>query len=361
MEEKDYWLGFSVFPGVGPITFKKLLTEFSSAENAWNANEDQVISVLGKKKGNNFLQFRETFNFDTYKSRLAKANVTVVTLPDAPYPLLLKQIKNPPFVLYTKGDMSIKNSKTIGIVGTRKITQYGREVTKLFTQDLVLSGCTIVSGLAMGVDAVAHKTTLENGGKTIAVLGCGVDCCSPSENQVLYDDIIENGGAILSEVPLGMSPTIGTFPARNRIVAGLSQGILVTEGAEDSGALITADFAFKSNRNVFAVPGPITSSLSKGPYKLIEKGAKLVTKVEDILREFQISNVKFPISNKETPRGDTKEEQAIIDLLEKEALGFDELVRRLKIDSAQIGSILSLMEVKGFIQSHEGGHFSLNI
>lgn len=328
-------------------------------KNAWHAAEQALKETLGEKKTKEFISFRETFDFSVYKKRLEKAHVRCITLHDSTYPMRLKQIKNSPFVLYGKGDLSLlsKRENTIGIVGSRKITRYGSEVTEIFTRELVRAGVTIISGLALGVDATAHKTTVETGGKTIAVLGCGVDCCSPEENRQLYDQILASGGVILSEVPLGHPPTIGTFPARNRIVAGLSEGILVTEGSEDSGALITADFAFKNMRKVFAIPGPITSSLSKGPYKLIEKGATLVTKPEDVLHELQITNYQLPMERKII--GDSKEEQTIIALLENESLSFDEIVRGIKKDSAHVASLLSLMEIKGVITASSSNTFSL--
>lgn len=252
--------------------------------------------------------------------------------------------------------------KVIAVVGTRKITQYGRDVTELLTAELVSSGFTIVSGLAMGVDAVAHRTTIENNGKTIAVLGCGVDCVTPVENQSLYDQIIEKGGCVVSELPLGYSPTRGSFPARNRIVAGLSQGIVVTEGAEDSGALITADYAFKFNRKVFAVPGPITSNLSKGPYKLIAKGAKLLTTASDIINSLGIKSTMgtTSITRKEKIRGDSKEEEIILEILENETLHFDEIVKRSKFSSSRLGSMLSFMEIKGLIKSLDGDMYVIN-
>jgi DNA processing protein len=363
MEEKDYWVGFSVFPGVGPVTFQKILSKYNTAQQAWDSDQETLGTILGEKKTKDFFAFKETFDFSIYKKRILQTNVSIITLVDDTYPKLLKQIKNPPFVLYVKGDISFLNTTetiTVAVVGTRKVTQYGKDVTMLFTRSLAQANCIIISGLAMGVDAIAHKTTIEMGGRTVGVLGCGVDCCNPTENLALYDEIIEKGGGIISEVPLGHPPTVGTFPARNRIVAGLSQGILVTEGAEDSGALITANFSFENNRYVFAVPGPITSSLSKGPYKLIEKGAKLVTTPDAVLEELGITNQKIRSDTKRII-GDSKDEQRIIDLLEQEPLSFDELVRSTNGDSAKLGSLLSLMELKGFITSTQNGLFSLAV
>lgn len=373
MSERDFYLGFSLFSGIGPIKFTALLKHFGSAKDAWSAKENELKSVLGEALTLQFVGFRKEFLFVDYEKRLKKAKVSFITLADDEYPSLLKQTNRPPFVLFAKGNLDCFNDlnhlSSIAVVGTRKITSYGRDVTQLLTTELVSQGFTIVSGLAFGVDAVAHKTAIDNGGKTIAVLGCGVDCCTPTENQSLYEEILDCGGCIISELPLGHPPSKGSFPSRNRIVAGLSLGVLVTEGAEDSGSLITADYALKYNRKVFAVPGPITSGLSKGPYKLIQQGAKLVTNAKDIIQELGIthsasfdsawdkSSGQAGIKSTKSIKGSTKEEQVILEILQNEGLHFDEIARKSGIDSAKLGSLLSLMEVKGIIKSGEFGKF----
>jgi len=202
---------------------------------------------------------------------------------------------------------------------------------------------------------------LENQGKTIAVLGCGVDCCNPRENQGIYNSILKSGNCIVSEFPLQMKPTQWSFPARNRIIAGLSQAVLVTEGAEDSGSLITAEFALKFGRKVFAVPGPITSSMSKGPYKLIAKGAVLVTSAEDIFRELKTPAFAKASAGKQNSKvsNATGEEQVILDLLQNENLHFDEIVRRTKLKPSHLSSLLSMMEIKGMVKSLDGGMFGV--
>lgn len=375
MNERDYWLGFSVFPGIGPTRFASLLRRFGTAKEGWHASKADLEAILGKKLAARFLSFRDVFSLQAYSKKVAENNVFYVTLLDGVYPLLLKEIKNPPFVLYVKGKSkedcfnSLQHSNTISVVGTRKVSFYGKRVTEMIATDLVKAGFCIVSGLAMGVDAAAHMAALENGGKTIAVLGGGVDACRPKENFLLYEKIITTGSIVISEYPLGTEPTKGSFPSRNRIIAGLSQAVVVTEGAEDSGALITASNAALLKRPVFAVPGPITSSLSKGPNELLRKGATLVTSGEDILREFsrqaratyagQLSDERFPIPKKEEMKGDTKEEQKIIDLLKAEALSFDELLQQSKFETAKLNMILSIMEMKGFIHQSETGTYFL--
>ncbi len=364
MEERFYWLGFSVFPGVGPVKFNLLLSKFGTAKNAWEAAKSDLAKLIGEETAEKFETFRKEFSIEKYKEDLEKKDVWFLILKDKEYPKLLSQIPNPPFVLYGKGQVPDGTwfSKSIAVVGARKTTEYGREVTKLLTTELVLNGFTIVSGLAMGVDAISHQTTIENGGKTIAVLGCGVDCCYPRENKNIYNSITNSNGCIISEYPLGSPPNKGSFPARNRIIAGLSLGVLVTEGAEDSGSLITADYAFKFNRKVFAVPGPITSTMSKGPYKLIAKGATLVTSAADIIKSIKGGKSIKSIKGDRRDigdRGETKEERIILELLRDENLHFDEIVRRTKFKSSQLSSILSLMEIKGMVKSLGNGQFCI--
>lgn len=361
MNERFYWLGFSAFPGIGPIKFQALIKHFGSAKDSWFAKQTDLKSVLGQVLTAKFEKFRNQFSIKDYADKVRSKKASFLILTDKEYPKLLKEIPNPPFVIYILSNLRNLSDpeKTIAVVGTRKITQYGRDVTTLLTEELVNAGFTIVSGLAFGVDSVAHQTAVEAGGLTIAVLGCGVDCCYPSSNQPLYNSIVEKGGAIVSEFPLGQPPQKGSFPSRNRIIAGLSLGVLVTEGAEDSGALITADYALKFKRKVFAVPGPITSSLSRGPHKLLSKGAKLVVRVEDIISELGITG-STSTTGTTRRKGETKEEEKILEILENEARHFDEIVRVLKMDSAKVGSILSIMEIKGLVRSSDNGTFSIN-
>ena len=367
MEEREYYLAFSLVSGVGPKTFLSLLKYFKTAKKAWIADSMELKNAgfrdLTIKK---IEEAKETVNVSLYISQFKHKNVSFIAFCDNEYPRLLKQIPNPPIVLFVKGEIkNINFEKTIGIVGTRKITNYGREVTKLFSSGLSLSGFTIASGMATGVDTVASLSAIEAGGKTIAVLGNGVDLCVPTTNESLYDKILDGNGIIVSEYPLGQGPTLGSFPSRNRIIAGLSLGVLVTEGAKDSGSLITADYAFKFQRKVFAVPGPITSSLSVAPLKLIEKGAHLVVSPDDILKEFKIQSPELIIrtrgKNASMPKpSGTKDERKILKLLENESLRFDEIVRKLQMDSSKAGSLLSLMEIKGLIKNTGEGTYRIS-
>lgn len=292
-EEQKCWVAFSVFPGIGPVRFALLREYFGSAAAAWKADPSVLRNVnLGDKLVAQFLAFRKTFPLNTYLMSLENLGVHVVTLNDPRYPKRLKQIPDAPFLLYVKakqGQEKLNLDRTVAVVGTRKITRYGADVTRRIVEGLVSYGFTIVSGLAYGVDAAAHQAAIDAGGKTIAVLGCGIDIIAPPSNARLYQLIGEEGyGAIVSEMPLGLRPEKGMFIARNRIISGLSLGVVVTEGGGDSGALITARNAAEQGREVFAVPGPITSPYSAGPAKLIKQGAKLVERVEDIIEELNL-------------------------------------------------------------------------
>lgn len=371
MLERSYWLGFSSFSGIGPSKFALLIKEFGTAERAWNADFISLRKVLGKAWTPKFVEFRKVFEISSYEKRLKNSGVSFLILTDNDYPQLLKQIKKPPFVLYYKGNIEILKqirddtssgsvqARTIAVVGTRRITEYGKQVTESLTTDLVNNGFIIVSGLALGVDAAAHRATIVNKGKTIAVLGCGVDCCYPRENQQIYEKILASGGAIVSEYPVGQEPSKGSFPSRNRIISGLSRGVIVTEGAADSGALYTATDAFENNRPVFAVPGPITSTLSKGPHGLIAKGAKLISGAEEILQELGIMNQELGTKRPTKLKGSSKDEQRIIDVLQNESLHFDEIMKQSKIKSSKLGGILSVMEMRGMIRGLGSGNFCL--
>lgn len=286
-DDLPYFLGFSAFPGIDPVRFHRIYTYFSSAKLAWNAPLNELKNVgLGSAWSEAFVQFRKRVHVDSYVEVLHNNHVGVLMISDPRYPRLLKEIPDAPFVLYVKGHgEKINLEKTIGVVGTRHITPYGKDITRILVTGLVKKGYTIVSGLATGVDTVAHETAIEAGGKTIAVLGCGIDIAATRSNATVYRAIISGSGAIVSEIPLGVRSQRSVFVTRNRIISGLSLGVVVTEGAKDSGALITARYAGEHGRDVFAVPGNITSPMSRATAYLLKNGAKLVESVDDILEE----------------------------------------------------------------------------
>ena len=359
MRDVDFFLGFSLAPGVGPKRFQNLLKLFGSAEKAWKgSSSDFKKACVGKVNFAKFDGFRKEFDVREYLRKLKRARVEFIPFGDKYYPERLKKIESPPIGLFIKGDQELLiGPQTIAVVGTRKITSYGREVTENLVGELCSSGFVIVSGMALGVDGIGHKSAIDSRGSTIAVLGCGADCPYPRENEKLYEDILDSNGLIVSEYPLGMSANQGTFPARNRVIAGISLAVLITEAAEDSGSLITAGHAVKQGKPVFAVPGPITSQMSRGTLKLLKQGAVLVSSVDDILTELNIKNKIVNIKNTYQISNISKVEQRILEVLENEDRTIDEISKLTKIPITKLSMILSEMEIKGIIKN-TGGKFS---
>ncbi len=284
-----YFLGFSAFPGIGPVRFTLLYNYFGSAKAAWEAPLSLLKKIkLGDKLSEEFDAFRKRANLAHYVQQLRERHIAALTIHDSKYPALLREIPDAPFVLYVRGYRAQKPvdlARTIAVVGTRRMTPYGNDVTQKFVGDLVKKGFTIVSGLALGVDTVAHQTAMSAGGKTIAVLGAGIDIIYPTRNASLYWKIINGCGAVVSEMAVGVGVDKSRFVTRNRIISGLSLGVVVIEGDDRSGSLITARYAAEQGRDVFAVPGPITSAYSRATSILLKNGAKLVESADDIVEE----------------------------------------------------------------------------
>jgi len=351
-EEHLYWLAFNAVQGIGPKRFALLTNYFGSAKNAWLAPENKLQQIgLQEKLIGKLINFRKNFDPHSYNLRLANYNIKPIFIDDKNYPKNLKNIDDAPFVIYVKGELKSEDQKAIGVVGSRKMTGYGYQVTQDLVKKLANSGLTIISGLARGIDSAAHKATLEVSGRTIAVLGCGLDLIYPPENLGLAKQISDGHGALISEYPLGAPAIPFNFPARNRIISGLSLGVLVVEGAADSGSMITATDAVNQGREVFAVPGPITSPTSAGPANLIKMGAKLVWDVDDILNEFKIDSVN---NCTKVYTAESKEEEIILSLLEKEPLQMDEIIRQTGMDSGTISSSVSILELKGVVKNYDG-------
>jgi len=290
LDEKKYFHAFNLVGGIGPIGFKKLLSHFKSLKDAWQSSSAEfaraglkpsVVREISKRK--------RQIDPDRELEKVIKQNIGLVTIKDDDYPKLLKEIYAPPAVLYIRGKILPQDKLSLGIVGPRKISSYGKQITPLIAADICRMGLTIVSGLAQGVDTIAHQTALENGKRTIAVLGSGIDSRNiyPRSNLHLAERIIQNG-AVISEYPPGTKPLAQNFPQRNRIVSGLCLGIVVIEAGEKSGALITAKNALEQNREVFAVPGSILSPDSIGTNNLIKLGAKLINQTKDIFEELNL-------------------------------------------------------------------------
>ncbi len=357
--EKIYWHAFNCVDGFGPQAFKKITAKFSNLEDAWR-DDGKIFFNLGltQKQIENFLNFRKNNQPENLFEILVKENIDVLIINDEAYPPQLKEIASPPPVLYLRGEKDILSNKSIAIVGSRKFTEYGRRVTENLTKDLVRAGLTIVSGLALGIDSIAHQAVLDVEGLTLAVLGTGVDDATiyPREHFNLARKIIESGGALITEQPPKTPSLKQNFPARNRIMAGLSLGTLVIEAAENSGSLITAQFALEQNREVFAVPGDIFSPQSEGANQLIKKGAKLVSSAADILEELNISRAQSAISLKIfEPR--TKEEKSIWQILSNEPLHIDKISKMTRLDTAVVSSTLATLEIEGAVRNIGGQNF----
>ena len=281
-----------------------------------------------------------------------------ISINDKNYPKLLKEIKDAPKVLYYIGSLPKPDEKIFAVVGTRMFSAYGKQIALEIAGDLAEAGLTIISGLAPGIDTFAHQATLERKGRTIAVLGTGLDEKSiyPKENIKLARKIVENNGCLISEYPVGTSGTHFTFPQRNRIVSGLSLGVLVVEAKQKSGALITADLAFKQNKKVFAVPGPIHSLNSKGPHFIIKKGAKLVENANDILTELNLPKKELTSFSS----GDNEEENLILECIKEESLYIDKIIEKSKLPAATVASTLAILEIKGKVRNLGGNIYAIS-
>lgn len=359
-DDLPYYVALASAPGIGPRKFKILIQFSKSAREVWDEDEKNLVKILGPKTAETFINFRKNLDPERYFVEIRSKNIQLLTIEDKNYPKLLKEIADPPPVLYVRGEVeSLLPKRPIAVVGTRMMTSYGQQVTEILVRDLVSAGFTIISGLALGVDSYAHRVTAGNDGKTIAVLGGGVDRIYPRENEALAKEIEAGFGAVISEFPVGMDSVPGNFPARNRIISGLSLGVLVTEAGEDSGSLITAGLAGEQGREVFAVPGPIHSRYSAGPSTLIKQGAKLVTNVNDILEELNLES-RIQSSELGEVKGDNKDEEMILELMQDGPVHVDVIARESKIPAAKVGSTLSIMEIKGKIKSLGSGSYSLS-
>ena len=350
-EDLKYWNAINLNTRIGPVRYKKLYNHFDTMEEVWQADSLKLLECgLKEKEINYFLAKRKSIDVDGEFEKLIRENINLITIKDKKYPKLLKEIFTPPPVLYLRGN--IDTNPSIGVVGTRKFSPYGKQAVENIVRELALSNITIVSGLALGIDALAHQETIKNNGQTYAILGSGVNQNSihPSNNRMIAEKILEKGGAIISEYPYGTPPLKQNFPARNRIISGLTLATLVIEAPKESGALITANFALEQNRDVFTVPGNIFSKNSEGTNNLIKKGAATVTKASDILEELNLKEIiKKEIKEKITP--ETPEEEKIISSLSEDPIHIDKIAAITGFDIKKVSSTLTIMEIKGMVKN----------
>ncbi|MGI5853641.1 MAG: DNA-processing protein DprA [Bacillota bacterium] len=357
MDEKRYWLAWNMVGGVGPKRFSMLLAHFGGAEAAWHASPDQLRIIPGFSDViiKNRIKITEQ-DIDQLIKQTTEARAVVITLADQDYPPLLRHIYDAPPVLYVRGKPDF-GRPSIAVVGTRTPTPLGRNIARRISAELAAHGITVVSGLARGVDTAAHQGALSCQGQTIAVLGSGIDIVYPSENYALAQKIGEHG-ANVTEFPPGMAPYAGNFPARNRIISGLSLGVLVVEAGLDSGSLITAEYALEQGRDVFAIPGAPGNNLSKGPNMLIKQGAKLVEEVSDILEELLLPDCYLSktadTASASTEKNGRSLEKRISDLLTVRPVHINEIARMTGLDIARISAVLLDMEMNGLILRMQG-------
>jgi len=359
MSELKYWLGFNIVKGIGPAKVQALLDFYGELSAAWVAPEEQLKRLgIDQRAMKSLREARSRLDLDAELARIETAGIQLLTWQMPEYPSYLKETPTPPPLLYMSGELRDVDRFSVAVVGTRRLTSYGRQVTKDLVTGLVHNGVTVVSGLARGIDAVAHKTAVDLDGRTIAVLGSGLDCIYPSENRMLAKQITDGKGAMISEYGLGVRPEAKNFPPRNRIISGLSLGVIVVEAGERSGALITTNFALEQDRDVFAVPGNINSPVSMGPNKLIQQGAKLVTKVDDVLEELNLHMVAEKTAV-QLALPESNEEVALYTHLSAQPIHIDELRRETGLSSSEVSSTLTLMELKGMVQQIGGMNYVL--
>ena len=363
--QNDYapWLALRRVKGLGCVSVKKLAAQFADPRKIFAASRSALEQVedLRADAIDGIVDFHEWAEVDDEISRVRDAGISLVCYSDASYPARLRTIADPPPLLYLKGELNRVDDKAVAIVGSRSASDYGRRVARDLARGLAGAGFTVVSGMARGIDGKAHETALNSGGRTIAVLGSGVERAYPPEHDKLYQRISANG-AVISELPIGTRPLAFNFPARNRLISGLSLGVVVVEATEKSGSLITASLAVEQGREVFAVPGEVGSSRSRGAHRLIRQGAKLVENVDDILEEIAPQLVTrggtanaAPLA---LPQNASAEARKVFALLEAGSLQIDEVIERSGLGAPRVLQILLELELQGYVRQLAGKRYA---
>ena len=355
-ERTSYWIGFNLVKGIGPTRLQNLINAFGNIQSAWEASAADLESVgLGKKLIQALIETRESDRLDETLQMIQAKGIHVLTWDDLNYPRRLKEIPQSPPVLYLRGGLLEDDHWAAAVVGTRRISAYGRQVAEQLGTELAQNGITVVSGLARGVDAAAHQACLKQGGRTLAVLGCGVDIVYPPEHRQLAERVMANG-ALISDYPPGTMPEAVNFPPRNRIISGLSQAVVVVEAGKKSGALITAAFASEQGCQVFAVPGNIYAPLCQGPNRLIQNGARILPDTKTLLEALDVGQVKAHQSARKILPTDATEAK-LYTLLGNEPLHVDEISAKSGLPIEVISANLTLMELKGMVRQVGNMHY----
>lgn len=362
IDDLYWWIALSMIPDIGPVTIRSLISRFGKPESVFSADVEElkVVEGVGERKARNIKGFSGWDQVRRMLKRLEDEGIRVILYSDRDYPPLLREIGDAPVILYLKGEIRDEDRFSIAIVGSRNVTPYGRFVTEKIASELAGTGFTIVSGMARGVDTIAHMSSLRTGGRTVAVMGSGIDMIYPPENKGLFKRIT-NSGYVVTEFPPGTPPNRENFPRRNRLISGLSLGVVVVEATDGSGALITARAALDQDREVFAVPGNISSPNSKGTNELIKRGAKLVQDSNDIIEELAPFLRGFIRRERKRSVDLTDEEREVCDKLTTEPRHIDEIVREIGIPMQRILSLLLGLELKGIVSQTEGKRFYLRI
>jgi DNA processing protein len=346
---RAYWIALNKVSGIGPARLRALLEVCGSVEGAWHASIQQMQEAkLDRRSVESLLKARREIHPQQEEERVRAAGVTVLTWEDDEYPALLREIDASPPVLYVRGQLTAQDEWAVALVGTRHASTYGREVAHVLATELARQGVTVVSGLALGVDTVAHRAAIDAGGRTLAVLGSGVDQLYPPQNRGLAQ-AIAGQGAILSDYALGTRPDASNFPPRNRIISGLSRGVVVVEAGERSGALITARFAAEQGRDVFAVPGSILHPGSAGCNALIQQGATPLLAVDDVLEQLNLVQVQERRMVRQSVPTDEPEDKVLAQL-SAQPTHIDEIVRGVGLPAATVSGLLTILEMKGLVR-----------
>ena len=353
MNDKRYWVGFNLVKGIGAVRLQALCNHFGDLALAWQAPADALQAAgLSPKLAERVAQVRAGVDLDKYLTKVMAQGIEILTWDDELYPPRLKEIDQPPPVLYVRGALTTEDSWAVAVVGTRRVSAYGRQVAEEIASFLAANGVTVVSGLARGVDAIAHQSALKAGGRTIAVLGCGVDRIYPPEHVQLAEKMMASG-ALISDYAPGTPPDASNFPPRNRIISGLSMATVVVEAGETSGALITAQFAIDQGREVFAVPGNILAPQSKGTNRLIAQGARPMLSVRDLLDVLNLTRVtEQRLVRKALPTDET--EKKLMSVLTHEPLHMDEIRNQTGLPIERVSATLVMMELKGMVRQVGG-------
>ncbi len=356
MDDKRYWIGFTLVKGIGAVRFQRLLERFGDAESAWRAAPAELAGAgLSLKLIERLVAVREKADLSRLWDQIQSKGIQVLTWLDEAYPQRLKEIEQPPPVLYVRGELLPEDTWAVAIVGTRRVTPYGRQVTEEIASFLAANSVTVISGLARGVDALAHSAALKAGGRTLAVLGSGVDRIYPPENRAIAEKIFERG-AVLSDYAPGTPPESSNFPPRNRIISGLSMAVVVIEAGETSGALITAEFAAEQGREIFAVPGNILAPQSKGTNKLIQQGALPLLSASDIMQALNLTRVgQHKAARKALPADDV--EAKLLTAMGEEPLHVDEIRNQTGLPVEKVSATLVMMELKGMVRQVGNMHY----